>query len=116
MANNIAFSPRGQTVLLTIGTTSSQVAVNADAPCNQVHIHNDSGNEVFLRFSAVTGQAATIPVAGTPSYGIPIHNQSSEVFTVPQASISAQATLYVSGIAASGSNHLVYITPGEGLK
>lgn len=116
MANNIAFSPRGKTVLLTVGTTSSEVAVNADAPCNQVHVHNDSNNEVFLRFAPVTGQAAVIPVSGTANYGIPVHNQSTEVFTVPQASISAQATLYVSGIAASGSSHLVYITPGEGLR
>jgi hypothetical protein len=116
MANNIAFSPRGQTVLLTIGTTSAQVAVNADAPCNQVHVHNDSSQEVFLRFSSVTGQAAAVPVDGTPAYGMALHGQTTEVYTVPQASISAQATLYVSGIASGGSNHLVYITPGEGLK
>jgi hypothetical protein len=33
---------------------------------------------------------------------------------VPQAAISAQSTLYVSGIVASGTG-IVYITPGEGL-
>ena len=104
----------GKTYRLNLTTTSAQVAVNADSPCNQVRIHNGTAGEVFLRFSATTGQAAAIPASGTPDYGIVLHNNSTQVFSVPQAAISAQSTLYVSGIVASGTG-IVYITPGEGL-
>ena len=104
----------GKTYRLNLTTTSAQVAVNADSPCNQVRIHNGTAGEVFVRFSATTGQAAVIPVSGAPDYGIVLHNNSTQVFSVPQAAISAQSTLYVSGIVASGTG-IVYITPGEGL-
>jgi len=114
VANNIAFQPMGKTYRLNLTTTSAQVAVNADSPCNQVRIHNGTAGEIFIRFSATTGQAAVIPVSGTPDYGIVVHNNATQVFSVPQAAISAQATLYVSGIVASGTG-IVYITPGEGL-
>ena len=114
MANNIAFQPMGQTYRLNLTTTSAEVAVNADSPCNQIRVHNGTAGEVFVRFSATTGQAAAIPASGTPAYGMILHNNSTAVFTVPQAAISAQSTLYVSGIVASGTG-IVYITPGEGM-
>lgn len=103
----------GKTYRLNLGTTSAEVAVNAYTPCNQVRIHN-GGTEAAIRFSATTGAAAVFPVSGTPSDSIMLHANQTQVFSVPQASITAQATLYVSGIVASGTS-LVYITPGEGL-
>lgn len=103
----------GKTYRLNLGTTSAEVAVNAYTPCNQVRIHN-GGTEAAIRFSATTGAAAVFPVSGTPSDSIVLHTNQTQVFSVPQASIAAQSTLYVSGIVASGTS-LVYITPGEGL-
>ena len=114
MANNIAFQPMGKTTRLNVTTTSAEVAVNADSPCNQVRIHNGTAGEVFVRFSPTTGSAAVIPVSGTPAYGIVLHNNQTQVFTVPQSFTSATNSLYVSAIAASGTG-IVYITPGEGL-
>jgi len=114
MANNIAFQPMGKTTRLNVTTTSAEVAVNADSPCNQVRIHNGTSGEVFVRFSPTTGSAAVIPLAGTPAYGIVLHNNQTQVFTVPQSFSSGTNTLYVSAIAASGTG-IVYVTPGEGL-
>ena len=114
MANNIAFQPMGKTTRLNVTTTSAEVAVNADSPCNQVRIHNGTAGEMFLRFSPTTGSAAVIPASGTPAYGIVLHNNQTAVFTVPQSFTSATNSLYVSAIVATGTG-ILYITPGEGL-
>jgi hypothetical protein len=114
MANNIAFQQMGKTYRLNLTTSSAEVAVNAYTPCNQVRVHNGTAGEVAVRFSATSGNAAAFPVSGTPADSVVIHNNDTQVFTVPQASISAQATLYVSGLVGSGTGY-VYITPGEGL-
>jgi hypothetical protein len=114
MANNIAFQPMGKTTRLNVTTTSAEVAVNADSPCNQVRLHNGTASEMFVRFSPTTGNAAIIPASGTPAYGIVLHNNQTQVFTVPQSFTSATNTLYVSAIVATGTG-ILYITPGEGL-
>lgn len=114
MANNIKFQAMGQSVRLNAITASStEVSVNALTPCNQIRVHNGA-NQIAIRFSATTGQAAAFPTAGSPEYGIVMHQNATEIFTVPQSSISAQATLYVSAISAGGAS-TVYLTPGEGL-
>lgn len=114
MANNIAFQPMGKTYRLNLTTTSAEVAVNAYTPCNQVRVHNGTASEVAIRFSPTTGNAAAFPVSGTPTDSVVLHNNQTQVFTVPQSSITAQATLYVSALVGSGTGY-VYITPGEGL-
>lgn len=114
MANNIAFQPMGKTTRMNLTTASSEVAVNSDSPVNQVRVHNGTAGEVFLRFSPTTGAAAAIPIAGTPAYGIILHNNQTAIFTVPQSFTSSTNSLYVSGIVSSGVG-IVYITPGEGL-
>jgi hypothetical protein len=114
MANNIAFQVMGNTFRLNLTTTSAEVAVNAFTPCNQVRVHNGTAAEVAIRFSATTGAAAVFPVSGTPSASTVLPSNQTAVFTVPQASISAQSTLYVSAILGSGTGYL-YVTPGEGL-
>jgi hypothetical protein len=114
MANNIAFQPMGKTTRLNVTTTSAEVAVNADSPCNQVRLHNGTASEVFVRFSSTTGSAAAVPVSGTPAYGIILHNNQTQFFTVPQSFSSGTNTLYVSAITATGTG-ILYVTPGEGL-
>lgn len=114
MANNIPFQPMGKTYRLNVTTGSSaELAINAYTPCNQVRVHNGTANEVAIRFAATTGNAAAFPVSGTPSDSMVLHNNQTQYFTVPQASISAQATLYVSAIGAASG--YIYVTPGEGL-
>ena len=114
MANNIAFQPMGKTYRLNLTTSSAELAINAYTPCNQVRVHNGTAAEVAVRFSQTSGAAAVFPVSGTPSDSVVIHSNQTQVFTVPQASVTAQSTLYVSGIVGSGSGY-IYITPGEGL-
>ena len=84
----------GKTYRLNLTTTSAQVAVNADSPCNQARIHNGTAGEVFVRFSATTGQAAVIPVSGAPDYGIVLHNNSTQVFSVPQHKVRLLAQMF----------------------
>ena len=114
MANNVRFQPMGLSVRLdAITASSTEVSVNALTPCNQIRVHNGA-NPIAIRFSATTGQAAAFPTAGSPEYGMVMHQNATEIFTVPQAAISTQATLYVSAISTSGGS-TVYLTPGEGL-
>ena len=40
MANNIPFQPMGKTYRANLTTTTTEIAINADSPCNQVRIHN----------------------------------------------------------------------------
>lgn len=116
MANNIPFQPMGKTYAIAANAANQTVAVNADSPCNQLHVFNDGAAAIsgFVRFSPATGSNAAIAVAGTPAYGFPVHGQQEKVFTVPQAYSAGNATLYVSIILASGTGN-VYITPGEGI-
>jgi hypothetical protein len=113
MANNIAFQPMGKTTRINVTTTANTVAVLSDVPANQVRIHNATAAEVFVRLGTASSQDAVIPVAGTPGYGFVLHNNATNIFTVPTQA-STTATLYVSAIVASGTA-TIYVTPGEGL-
>jgi hypothetical protein len=116
MANNIPFQPMGKTYAIAANAANQTVSINADSPCNQLHVFNDGAAAIsgFVRFSSANGNNAAVSVAGTPAYGFPVHGQQEKVFTVPQAYSAGNATLYVSVILASGTGN-VYITPGEGL-
>jgi hypothetical protein len=114
MANNIAFQPMGKTYTANVTTSSQEIAVNADSPCNQLRIHNDGQLNSFIRFSSTSGNAAAVPTVGTPAYGFAMHPGTVEIFTVPQAFNASTSTLYVS-VISSGTGNQVWITPGEGL-
>jgi hypothetical protein len=113
MANNISFQAMGKTYLANVSTTSVEVAINADSPCNQLRIHNDGQTNAHIRFSATSGNAASIPAVGTPAYGMAMHPGTVEIFTVPQAFNNTTATCYVSAISTGAIQ--LWMTPGEGL-
>ena len=113
MANNIPFQIKGKTTRINLTTAANTVAILADSPSNQVRVHNGTAAEVFLRFGLSASEAAAVPVAGTPGYGFILHNNQTQIFTVPKQATDT-ATLYVSGIVASGTAH-IFVTPGEGL-
>lgn len=113
MANNIPFQPMGKSTRINVTTTANTVAVLSDSPANQVRIHNSAATDVFIRFGTNNTEDAVIPTAGTPAYGVTIHNNQTNIFTVPNQA-STTATLYVSAIVASGTA-TIYVTPGEGL-
>ena len=113
MANNIAFQPMGKTTRINVNTAANTVAILSDSPANQVRVHNGTAAEVFVRLSNSSTGDAVVPVAGTPAYGMVLHNNGTVILTAP-AQATNTATLYLSAIVASG-NAIVYVTPGEGL-
>ena len=113
MANNIPFQVKGKTTRINATTSANTVVILADNPSNQLRIHNGTAAEVFLRVGTSASDAAVIPVAGTPSYGFVLHNNSTVIITAPTQA-SEGNTCFVSAIVASGTA-TVYVTPGEGL-
>ena len=113
MANNIPFQVKGKTTRINVTTTANTVAILADNPSNQLGIHNGTAGEVFIRLGTSSSDAAVIPVAGTPNYGMVLHNNQTVIITAPSQA-SSTATVYVSAIVAS-STATIYVTPGEGL-
>jgi len=114
MANNIAFQEMGKTVRIDLTTTANTVAVVADSPCSQLRIHNGTAGEVFVRCGTTSSAAVAIPVAGTPNYGMVLHNNGTIIVTAPRQATGTTYTFYVSGIVATGTG-ILYATPGEGL-
>ena len=114
MANNIPFQTQGKTTRINVTTTANTVSILADSPCNQVRIHNGTAAEVFIRLGTGATDDAVIPVAGTPAYGVVLHNNQTIIVTVPKQATNV-ASLYVSAIAATGTG-IVYVTPGEGFQ
>jgi len=113
MANNIPFQTQGKTTRINVTTTANTVSILADSPCNQVRIHNGTAAEVFIRLGTGATDDAVIPVAGTPAYGVVLHNNQTIIVTAPKQATNV-ASLYVSAIAATGTG-IVYVTPGEGM-
>lgn len=113
MANNIPFQTQGKTTRINVTTAANTVSILSDSPCNQVRIHNGTAAEVFIRLGTGATDDAVIPVAGTPAYGVVLHNNQTIIVTAPKQATNV-ASLYVSAIAATGTG-IVYVTPGEGL-
>lgn len=113
MANNIAFQPMGKTTRINVTTTANTVAILSDSPSNQVRVHNGTAAEIFIRLGTASTDDAVIPTAGTPAYGVLLHNNQTVILTAPKQATNT-AVLYVSAIIATGSG-IVYVTPGEGL-
>ena len=112
MANNIAFQPMGNTVTLSVTSTSSNAAVTALSPVNQLMIVNAGSNAAFVVVSTTANPTAVLPTVGTSQPGFAVAAGATKVISTNQA--SPTATIYVAGIATGGTN-AVYITPGEGL-
>jgi hypothetical protein len=113
MANNIPFQAQGKTTRINVTTTANTVSILSDSPCNQVRIHNGTAAEVFIRLGTGATDDAVIPVAGTPAYGVVLHNNQTIIVTAPKQATNV-ASLYFSAIAATGTG-IVYVTPGEGI-
>ena len=111
MANNIAFQPMGNTVLLTTTSSSSNVAVTANTASNQLYISNTGNSDVYLVTGSSTPLTAVKPTAGTPQPGISIPAGTDRVISTLQS--NGNTTIYVAGVSANTCN--VYLTPGEGL-
>lgn len=114
MANNIPFQEMGKTVRVDLTTAANTVAITADSPCNQLRLHNGTGGEIFVRCGKTSDDTVSIPVAGTPNYGMVIHNNATVIVTAPRQPTGTTYTFYVSGIVAAGTG-ILYATPGEGL-
>ena len=113
MANNIPFQEMGKSVRINVSTTANTVAVVADSPCSQLRIHNGTSQEIFFRCSTTSTSDVVIPAAGTPSYGVVLHNNTSIIVTAPRVPNNATPVFYVSVITATGTG-VAYVTPGEG--
>jgi hypothetical protein len=113
MANNIPFQQMGKSVRINVSTTANTVVIVADSPCGQLHIHNGTANEIFFRCGTASNSDVVIPVAGTPGYGMVLHNNQTMVVSAPRVPGNATPQFYVSVIAASGTG-IAYVTPGEG--
>jgi hypothetical protein len=113
MATNSPFQQMGKSVRINVSTTANTVAVVADSPCSQLRIHNGTAQEVFFLCGTTSTSDVVIPVAGTPSYGIVLHNNANIIVTAPRVPNNANAVFYVSAITATGTG-ILYVTPGEG--
>lgn len=113
MANNIPFQPMGKTTRINVTTSANTVAILSDSPANQVRVHNGTAAEIFIRLGTASADDAVIPTAGTPAYGVLLHNNQTVILTAPKQA-SNTAVLYVSAIIATGTG-TIYVTPGEGL-
>ena len=112
MANNIAFQPMGNTVVLSVTGSSSNATVSASSPVNQLMIVNTGANAAFVVVSSTVNPTATLPTVGTSQPGFMVAAGQSKVVSTLQS--SSTANVYVASIASGGTN-LVYVTPGEGL-
>ena len=117
MANNIAFQAMGKTYKANATTSTQRITVTSDTPCNQLLVANHqpsgaTGNAVYFVVSTDANVTATLPVAGTPSYGLLSIPASNKVFTVP-TQFSANSNIYIAFVGEGVSE--CYFTPGEGI-
>jgi hypothetical protein len=110
MANNIAFQPMGNTAVIAVTATSSNVAVTASSPANQFMISNVGSNPAFISIG-LTSAVAVVPTSGSPASGFCVPAGATKVVTSIQS--NPTQTMYVAAIGTA--NTTVYVTPGEGL-
>lgn len=115
MANNIAFQEMGKTVRIDVSTNANTVAVTADSPCNQLRLHNGTAADVFVRCGTTSASDAAVPVAGTPNYGLVIHNNGTIVVTAPRAPVQDNGYVFFVSAIVPSSTGILFVTPGEGL-
>jgi hypothetical protein len=112
VASNIAFQATGPSVVLSAGATTSNVEVTVDTPAQQFSITNTGSAAVAIAFGRTNAVTAAFPTSGNAQDVHVIPGSSRVVITGIQA--STNNTVYVAGIAASGTC-VLYICPGEGL-
>ena len=109
MANNIAFQPMGNTVLLSCTGSTSNASITAVSPVNQFMIANVGANPAFVNIGNSSSVSASIPSANAaPGFCIP----SGAIKVVSAIQASPTQTMYVAAIG--NANTTLYITPGEG--
>lgn len=104
--HNQAFFSVNETVALTVGTASGNVALVTPGEQYQAEIVNVGSNVVYVAFGTNNTVSAVIPVSGTPSLGRPILPNARVV-------VSIGSTTYIAAIAAATGNTLL-ITVGKG--
>ena len=113
---NGAFQPMGRTFVLVGTTTNGSANIYADSPCGQYlfvnHEREQTGQPVYVRISASSGNNAAVANATSGNYGIPIRPAESLVLSGPQC--SSTSNVFITFITATGSAN-VYVTTGEGL-
>ena len=115
MANNIAFQPMGNCVVVTAASANTQgnvATINAVSPSNQYFVFNpNKDNPVFVAYGETANITASIPGANSAAV-VAIPPYGEKVFTGPQC--SPTKTVYLR-IISPHNNAELYVTPGEGL-
>ena len=102
-----AFFSTNETVALTVGTASSNVAISSTNPdLVQALFVNVGANVVYINLGTDNTVTAEIPASGTPANGIPLLPNSSIVLAIGTAT-------YIAAIAAATGNTL-FVTVGSG--
>jgi len=116
MANNIAFTPMGQTYKLNAATTVQQITVYSDSPSNQYmlvnHENANTGLPVYVRISTSATANVGKPANGAPAYAVIVPQDTRMVVSGPQ--VTNTAPVYVTFVSETGTPE-AYIVPGEGL-
>jgi hypothetical protein len=99
------FFSTANTAALTVGTSTANVAIPSGG-AYQVRLVNVGSNVVYIAIGTDDTVAAVVPVAGTPSPGIPLLPNSERILSIGTAT-------YIAAIAAATGNTL-FITPGSG--
>ena len=105
-----AFGPRGLTANIAANQTASAPVKVVSSPSNfsTYQFVNVGGNTVYFAWDTTGGQAAAIPVAGTPAQGVPILSNEIVIYSLaPQA--------YISVICETGKTSNLLVTVGEGM-
>jgi hypothetical protein len=116
MAYNQAFYPMGRTFVLSGNVTNKTANIYADSPSGQYlfvnHEPASTGQPVYVRISATSGNNAAVANATSGNYGVPIRPAESIVLSGPQC--SSTANVFITYITEAGTAN-VYVTPGEGV-
>jgi len=101
MAANIPFQPMGNTVCLSVTSSSSNASVTSVSPVNQVMISNAGGNAAFVTVSSTANPTAVVPTAGSPSGSFCVPAGAIKVVSTQQA--SATRTYYIAAVGAGNT-------------
>lgn len=106
------FDPaQGLTAVLAVTATSTATPIQVKGKNNNATsrlFFNAGPNNCWIVGTKATGDAVAVkPVAGTPSYGIPVPNGAIFVMAFPPDT-------YFAAICSGGETATLYITPGEG--
>ncbi len=101
-----SFFSTNDTVALTVGTASANVALSNTADWYQARIVNSGSNIAYVALGTDNTVTAAIPASGTPALGMPILPNS-------EVTLSIGSATYIAAIAAATGNTL-FVTVGTG--